>query len=116
MELGTSFDEIRFHPYIQMHEFEALLFSQPATICAVLRSPASVGAIQAIRDEFQDPEQINDDSAPSKRLQNLFADYRKRTHGLIAAQRMGIEVMRKNCPHFAEWLSLLESLAGRGTI
>ena len=114
-ELGTSFDEGRFHPYIQMHEFEALLFSQPATICAVLRSPASVGTIQAIRDEFQDPEQINDNFAPSKQLLNVFVDYRKRTHGLIAAQRIGIDAMRDNCPHFAQWLGMFESLGERGT-
>jgi hypothetical protein len=114
-ELGTSFDESRFRPYVQMHEFEALLFSQPATICAVLRSPRSEGEVQAIRDAFQNPEEINDGSttAPSKRLRNVFTDYRKRTHGLIAAQRIGINAMRRDCPHFAEWLTMLE-LVGRG--
>jgi hypothetical protein len=116
-ELGPSFDESRFHPYIQMHEFEALLFSQPARICAVLRSPGSEANVQAIRDAFQNPEEINDDSttAPSKRLCKLFPGYRKRTNGLIAAQRIGIDAMRKSCPHFAEWLKMLESV-GRGEV
>ena len=61
-ELGASFDKSRFRPYIQMHEFEALLFSQPATICAVLRSPESEEEVQSIRDSFRIPEEINDDS------------------------------------------------------
>ena len=111
-EFGTSFDKNRFRPYIQMHEFEALLFSQPRTICAVLRSPESEKQVQAIRDSFQNPEEINDSSttAPSKRLLGVFADYRKRLHGLIAAQRIGIDAMRKECPHFARWVGMLESL------
>jgi hypothetical protein len=111
-EIGTSFNGSRLRPYIQMHEFEALLFSEPATICAVLRSPKSTGEVQAIRDGFQNPEEINDDSttAPSKRLCKLFADYRKRTHGLIAAQRIGIDAMRRDCPHLAEWVKMLESV------
>jgi hypothetical protein len=112
-ELGPSFDESRFFPYIQMHEFEALLFSEPATICAVLLSPKSAGEVQAIRDAFQNPEEINDGSttAPSKRLCKLFRGYRKRADGLIAAQRIGIDPMRRDCPHFAEWLKMLESVS-----
>jgi len=114
--LGESFDKSRFRPYIQMHEFEALLFSHPATICAVLRSPKSEREVQSIRDAFQNPEEINDNSAtaPSKRLLDVFADYRKRLHGLIAAQRIGIDAMRKECPHFARWVEILESLGLRG--
>ena len=114
--LGVSFDKSRFCPYIQMHEFEALLFSRPATICDVLRSPRSEKELQSIRDAFQTPEEINDNpmTAPSKRLSDVFADYRKRLHGLIAAQRMGIDVMRNECPHFARWVEILESLGLRG--
>jgi hypothetical protein len=113
-ELGTSFDKRRFHPYIQMHEFEALLFSQPAVICAVLRSPKSEREVRSIRASFQTPEEINDNSAtaPSMRLLGLFADYRKRLHGLIAAQRMGVGVMTKECPHFSQWVETLQ-LTGR---
>ncbi len=117
-ELGGSFEERRFRPYVQMHEFEALLFSQPATICTVLRSPGSERDVQAIRDEFLNPEEIDDGppTAPSKRLLKVFTDYRKRIHGLIAAQRIGIDVMRENCPHFAKWLGMLESVGKIETI
>ena len=115
-ELGTSFDKSRFLPYIQMHEFEALLFSEPATICAVLRSSQSEKVAQSIRDPFNNPEEINDGSttAPSKRLLDVFADYQKRLHGLIVAQRIGIDAMRTECPHFACWVGMLESLGLRG--
>jgi len=112
-ELGASFDKSRFRPYVQMHEFEALLFSQPATVCAVLRSPESEKGLQSIRASFGNPEEINDnfETAPSKRLLKVFADYRKRLHGLIAAKRIEIAAMRTECPHFARWVETLESLA-----
>lgn len=112
-ELGSSFDETRFHPYVQMYEFEALLFCDPAAICSALREPHSHRDIQAIRDSFRTPEEINDDpdNAPSKRLLKKFRGYRKRIHGLIVAQRIGLETMREECPHFAEWVALLESFS-----
>lgn len=111
-ELGDSVDSGRFVPYVQMHEFESLLFSHPPTICQVLRSPEHESEVQQIRDGFSSPEEINDgsDTAPSKRLLGIFCDYRKRLHGLIAATRIGIEIMRTECPHFAGWLRTLESL------
>jgi hypothetical protein len=109
-ELGSSFDEKRFISYVQMHEFESLLFCNPVVICKVLRNSGQESKIQAIRDAFSSPEEINDSemTAPSKRLLNLFSDYRKRVHGLIAAKRIGIDRMRSECPHFAQWLEKLE--------
>ncbi len=116
-ELGTSFDRSRFCPYIQMHEFEALLFSQPPTICAVLRSPESEEELQSIRASFRTPEEINDNSetAPSKRLLKVFSNYQKLFHGLVAAKRIGIGAMQRECPHFARWVELLEAAGQRGT-
>ena len=111
--MGDSFNTSRFIPYIQLHEFEALLFSGPATVCKVLRAPEKVERIQKVREAFVTPEEINDSptTAPSKRLESLFADYRKRLHGLIAASRIGIQQMRKECPHFDAWVKTLEELA-----
>ncbi len=111
--MGDSFNGSRFIPYIQLHEFEALLFSDPATVCEVLRSPEKADHIQKMRDGFVTPEEINDSptTAPSKRLERLFADYRKRLHGVIAASRIGIQHMREECPHFNAWVEALERLA-----
>lgn len=115
-ELGTSTSERRFYPYVQMHEFESLLFCDPATTCAVLRSAKSALSVQAIRDSFSTPEEINDDpnTAPSRRLERLFRAYRKRLHGLIAAQRIGIEKMLDQCPHFSVWVEKLRSFGDMG--
>jgi hypothetical protein len=112
-EFGTAWNPDRLWPYIQMHEFEALLFAKPDVLCQVMSEPDVSDDLQAIRDEFADPERINDspNSAPSKRIEEFFARYRKPLHGVLAAKRITLEVMRSECPHFNEWLEMLEELA-----
>jgi hypothetical protein len=114
-QLGGSFDGSRFLPYVQMHEFESLLFAQPPKICDVLRCPEKQAECVKIRSSFSSPEEINDgpQTAPSKRIRAISPAYRKRLHGLIAASRIGIEVMISECPHFAEWVHRLELLSKR---
>ncbi len=111
-ELGADIDERRLFPYIQMHEFEALLFSEPAALSHVMREPDMAEDLQSIRDEFDTPEEINDNptTAPSKRIGRLFHNYRKPFHGLLASRRITIELMRKECPHFDEWVAAMEEL------
>jgi hypothetical protein len=111
-QMGPKFNRKRFLPYIQMHEFEALLFSRPEMIGEVLSDATIADDLTAIRDEFGTPEEIDDDprTAPSKRIEHLCPAYQKVLHGVIAAKRIGVEVIRHECPHFDEWLSALESL------
>ena len=71
-ELGGRFDSRRLIPYVQMHEFEALLFSDPKLLADGLELP-DCATTQSIRDQFQSPEEINDSeqTAPSKRIMDL---------------------------------------------
>jgi uncharacterized protein DUF4276 len=112
--VGSRFDKRRFLPYIQMHEFEALLFSRPSVIADVVLDANIADDLQAIRDEFETPEEIDDspETAPSKRIEKLTRVFHKPLHGLIAVRRIGIETIRRECPHFDEWLTALEKLGG----
>ena len=107
--MGPSFRSDRFLPYVQMHEFEALIFVDPSVTSEVLGSPGMAMNLQRIRSEFASPEEIDDGSttAPSKRLESLFGNYRKRLHGPIITNRIGFEALRSACPHFAGWLESL---------
>jgi len=69
----------RFIPYVQMHEFEALLFSDPKNFAAGIYENAAAEKFQTIRDEFDTPEDINDntETAPSKRVLEVVARYDK---------------------------------------
>ena len=102
--------ENRFIPYIEMHEFEALLFSD-ANILAE-KTEIDVSKIEEILDEYSAPEEINEDpqKAPSKQLEALKSDYRKVAMGKTVSDAIGIETIREQCPHFNDWLVKLEQL------
>lgn len=103
----------RFIPYVVMHEFEALLFSDcDAFASAISREDIKV-ALHAIRNQFGSPEEINDSpqTAPSKRLEALIPGYEKPLLGTLAALEIGIDQMKGECPRFAGWLDRLEAAA-----
>ena len=100
-------------PYIQMYEFEGLLFSCPDGMERGLNETGVKEWCQSILDSFdRNPEKINNsaETAPSKRLEKE-TSYRKTTHGPNIAKEIGIEKIREMCSGFNEWLNKLEALA-----
>ena len=111
-ELGGRFDSRRLVPLVMMHEFEALLFSDPEKLAASLYRPELAEQFVSIRNGFASPEEINDslESAPSKRILKLYPRYEKPLGGALAAIEIGLETMRSECQHFNDWLSRLERI------
>lgn len=92
-----------------MHEYEALLFSDPSKIA--LEFSHAKDELTKIREKYT-PEEINLDNYPSKRLEDLSQkQYRKTFHGILIAQYFGLETIRQECQHFNSWLVQLEQLA-----
>ncbi|MBM4049828.1 MAG: DUF4276 family protein [Planctomycetes bacterium] len=115
-ELAKDFADARLLPYIQVHEFEALLFADPLKFSAAFPGRTSqIQSLLAVRRQFDSPEHIDegDETAPSKRIQSVLPEYQKVAAGLLIASAVGIEVMRSECAHFAAWLKKLESLPVR---
>jgi hypothetical protein len=111
--LGNNFNPNRFIPYVQMHEFEALLFSEPEILAGVASSSSlSAQKLRDVRNKFESPEHINDspETAPSKVILSIIPRYAKVIHGSIAAQRMSITTIANSCVHFKNWLAQLTSL------
>lgn len=104
----------RFLPYLSLHEFEALLFSSPEQIALRFPNEDRSREIAAIKAQFNSPEEINDDSAtaPSKLIEKLYPQYRKRVDGPIIAQNITLDPIRSECRHFNEWLIKPENLGG----
>lgn len=100
----------RFTPYIEMHEFEALLFSNVSVLAGKLNVNPS--DIKEILDECGEPEEIDDgaNTSPSKRLVSIDNSYRKVAMGKTISEAIGIQTMRQKCPHFNNWISTLERL------
>ena len=111
-EMGGGFDPKRFVPYVMMHEFEALLFSDCVQFGRGIGRSDLASSFQRVRDQFESPEEIDDspETAPSKRVESLVAGYQKPLSGILAALEIGLGAMRRECPHFAMWLSRLEAL------
>lgn len=114
-QMGVGFDEHRFVPYLMMHEFEAMLFSDCTGFGTGIGRPELTPHFQQIRDEFASPEEIDDSPtrAPSKRVEALVAGYQKPLLGILAVMEIGLQRIREECPHFSDWLSHLENLPVR---
>ncbi len=103
----------RVFPYVQRHEFEALLFSDVGRFrCIPSVSPTRLEKLVAVRGQFPTPEDIDDGSetAPSKRLLQSVPGYDKRVHGPLVAEEIGMGRIQSECPRFGTWLRRLEHL------
>ncbi len=112
-EMGDRFDVARFIPFVVMHEFEGLLFSDCAAFSRGIGRSDLETKLREVREEFSSPEEIDDSpaTAPSKRVAGLVAGYEKPLQGVLAVLEIGLARIREECPHFDSWLKLLESLA-----
>ena len=104
----------RFIPHIQPYEFEGLLFSDTAALAQTEPGWHTREArLAAVRANFQTPEHINNDyeTKPSRRLKLLLQpSYNKTRHGPLAAERVTLAAMERECPHFRGWLQGLRAL------
>jgi hypothetical protein len=103
----------KFHPYLQTHEFEALLFSDPVHIVAWMDgTDTDTLVLRRVLQTFPNPEEIDDDprTSPSHRIRTLFPAYQKETAGSLIAMDIGLDKIRAACPHFNAWVAWLESL------
>jgi hypothetical protein len=111
-EMGGAFNSTRFLPFVVMHEFEGLLFSDCAAFSRGISRPDLEGELRRIRDQVESPEDIDDSpiTAPSKRIQALVPGYEKPLLGVLAVLEIGLVLIREECPHFRSWLQRLKTL------
>lgn len=109
---GASVNHPRFVPYIQLHEFEALLFSDPGSFSIAFPGIGRAAEdLLAIRRAFETPEHIDEreDLAPSRRILKALPQYDKPVAGPLIAQQIGLAKLRNECHHFDAWLKRLEA-------
>jgi hypothetical protein len=75
----------RYLPYLQLHEFEGLLFNNLQIFYDQIPKDELVGIEELTNtlDEFADPEMINDqrETSPSHRLKRIIKGYNKVIYG-----------------------------------
>lgn len=106
---ALDIDDNRFVPYLQLHEFEALLFSDVSHFQKVLPIKSHISKLEKIIESLS-PEEINDlpNTSPSNRIKQIFPQYQKESHGAILAKAIGLDKMREKCPHFNNWIESIE--------
>lgn len=100
-----------FYPNLLVHEFEALLYSDPEKFLGWYDENV-VDKLKNDLASFQNPELINSgaETAPSKRILKHCPDYNKPLHGALISIDIGLEKIRRECSHFNQWIDLLVSL------
>jgi hypothetical protein len=110
----ADFADNRFFPYIQLHEFEALLYCDLSEL--QLRVTGSQSGLLKLSQEVagMNPEEIDEGqhTAPSKRIIHHVPIYEKAKVrvGASAAAAIGLATLRSKCPHFNKWMTDLEAI------
>jgi hypothetical protein len=99
-----------FFPYIQTHEFEALVLTRPSVLAEFY--PEHAARIEHLRTAcapFSTPEDINETKAtsPSHRILAHVPTYQK-IDGFRHLQNIGLPELKAHCPRFKEWLERCE--------
>ncbi|HFE46025.1 MAG TPA: DUF4276 family protein [Nannocystis exedens] len=112
--LSTELGDGRLIPYIQRHEFEALVLASLRSLRSLLDAKDDLDGLKNLETELRnlDPEDVNEGrhTAPSKRLCRHVPGYRKVVHGPLATADTGLTTLRKRCPRFHRWVVKLENL------
>ena len=104
----------RFIPYIQLHEFEGLLFNNIEVFennfsrNEILNHQELLSTIES----YPNPEMINDtvENAPSKRLLRLISGYDKVLYGSMLAESIGLGRIREKSLRFNIWIEKIISI------
>ncbi len=111
-DIGGDFQK-RFIPYIQLYEFEALVFSEYTSFTGYYSArEANFEALKAICQQFANPEEINDNpkTTPSRRLNEHIRGYDKYSDGIDICDITGLASIRNKCPRFNNWITQLENV------
>lgn len=106
-----------FIPYIQLHEFEALVFcGLDKLLIDYPKCKAGIKELEKVlKDYNNNPEEINNSprTAPSKRIMKALEgeyNYNKPKSGTTVTAAVGIDSLRSQCKHFDEWIKKLEMI------
>lgn len=109
-DINGHLNDSRFIPYIQLHEFEALILADPQKLeWEFFEHENPIQRLVAmVAREGGDPELIDDGptTAPSRRIIREIPEYegRKATSGPLVAGKIGISALLRRCRHFAQWV------------
>ncbi|MDX2181666.1 MAG: DUF4276 family protein [Bryobacteraceae bacterium] len=117
LAMAEAVGDDRFLPHLQLHDFEALVLSDPTCLERLFphRRAEIARLAKSIRD-FDSPEKIDKGHPPAHRIREQVAEYNKSAYGFRLVQDIGLSTIRDKCPHFNKWLDEVKiRLAGEET-
>ncbi|MEO5359869.1 MAG: DUF4276 family protein [Nitrospirota bacterium] len=117
-KFATAINDTRFIPHIQLHELETIIFADPKVLLVHYKEDIHKKAIDKliniVEEKDGNPELINDgiETCPTSRITNEINRFGKRKRAVwdVISENINIDIVRKKCKHFNEWLTILESL------
>lgn len=100
-----------FLPYLQLHEFEALILSNIESFKKVFSDKEiQVQKLEELSLSYNSPEEINENSKTrvSKRIKEILPEYEKILHGQLILMNSNLDKIRDKCSHFNNWLKKIE--------
>ncbi|GIH73015.1 DUF4276 family protein [Sphaerimonospora thailandensis] len=110
--MAEAIDDPRFLPHLVLHEIEAWVLLGHEALGELTGDAVLAYAAQAIVTEALGAELVNDgaETSPSKRLLRLYPRYRKTSDGPLVIAEVGIEAIRKSCPHADAWFTAVSTI------
>ena len=114
--LFDAFPNPNFIPYIQLHEFEALVLVDISKIPVAFPDGEADKCTSKLKTSIgqTEPELVNDgpNTAPSKRIIAAIPAYEdvKWSAGPEIVEEIGLTYVRQACPNFDGWITRLENL------
>lgn len=111
--LANELNDSRFVPYLQIHEFEAIVLADSGSFLDWFDDiDKQVEKLKKECETFETPEKINhgQHSHPKARIKKYIEDYDENVDGPALADSIGVARIKEKCPHFAEWMKTLEEL------
>ncbi len=113
-KMSERFKFYRFIPYVQLHEFEALLFADILKLKMFYTDKQNEINQLALDTKNKKAEEINDniETSPSHRIISYLPSFEKQksTAGPTVASLIGLETIRQKCPGFNDWVRKLEGV------
>jgi hypothetical protein len=104
----------RFLSYLQLHEFEGLLFNDINVFYEHIPAADLVNQdeLRSVFQLYENPEMINNniETSPSHRLMRIISGYNKIVYGDILAEAIGLERIMQKSPRFNAWILKLSQL------
>jgi len=109
-----------FIPYIQLHEFEALLFCGIKELAKLYpENEKNILQLNSVLEQYGNNPELIDNSpqtAPSKRIINAVEankkhKYNKPQTAVEVIQKIGVEKPIRECQHFKKWIDKLIDLS-----